>query len=796
MKKPSHILFNLPGSLFWLLPLFSFVVLFWKTDSINSLWWFLVIPTLFALSFIDLFTKVWFGITILISLFLFSSIGSSGLPVSFAIWKPDAWLNLREIRGLEMTEFEWFHWWPFMWLVSLLCLNMFIVTVRKIPFTILTVGVWTIHTGVIVLVLGCTVYFSQKIEGDVLVSRRQVVIEVPGEEPVTMVASPKNMVVVGDTSYTITDINPNWELMSGDDKGKRVYTVTISVDSPTQPFMRQLIAGYPEYTEDILRTDDPQQPMARAKNVLGTALVDDALGMRLEYNTQSTFYVTQSGALYVRELGTDGKPITKWIERPIENLPRFNDYVSDYSLVRSTTIEPIDPLSLAVAPQSKLDPLSGDIIVTDYLRYAFMDSQTTGGGTELFPAAWITLKKGEGVAQELEIYAFNPKLSTADPALMSYKWVTTEEELDAVRSAIEPNLTAIVDGVRIPLAVTTKDTFQNIGETGFSFRIQALQNNLAIANTTVSLAQIELRKEDTSWVRWVFDNSKLNRDVIEGETHDGATFIDDTISMEYTPGATPITLIGGLSEDECILLTALREGDVTETVLRVGETAPITEEVSLTLDSVEEFAQTTTKPTLVPYAQRDPSASNMYSMVGIEIPSGPSSITAWLPYHHYPFESNQESVHRFQFKPTILQLGDGTIIELLFSRRSAKLETPVRLESFEVDSHLGGFTGKTSSILNWRSLVSFEDGIDETIAVSVNDPQNHGELWFFQSQWDPPSANSQGLNYTVLGVGNRYGVFQMLFGCCLTVAGMIWAFYVKPTIKRKRQQAIYNKRAT
>ena len=80
-------------------------------------------------------------------------------------------------------------------------------------------------------------------------------------------------------------------------------------------------------------------------------------------------------------------------------------------------------------------------------------------------------------------------------------------------------------------------------------------------------------------------------------------------------------------------------------------------------------------------------------------------------------------------------------------------------------------------------------------AVSVNDPKTYGNYWFFQSQWDPPDSSSAGLNYTVLGVGNRFGVFPMLFGCCITVAGMIWAFYVKPMIKRKRQQAVYERPA-
>ena len=44
--------------------------------------------TLLALTLIDLFTTVWFGITIITSLFIYCSIGSSGVPVSIFIWEP------------------------------------------------------------------------------------------------------------------------------------------------------------------------------------------------------------------------------------------------------------------------------------------------------------------------------------------------------------------------------------------------------------------------------------------------------------------------------------------------------------------------------------------------------------------------------------------------------------------------------------------------------------------------------------------------------------------------------------
>ena len=261
--------------------------------------------------------------------------------------------------------------------------------------------------------------------------------------------------------------------------------------------------------------------------------------------------------------------------------------------------------------------------------------------------------------------------------------------------------------------------------------------------------------------------------------------------MSYSPGGAPITIVGGIEDEKYILLTNLREGEQLSRPLEFGVPVSLNDEVTLTLDRVEPYTTSETRPTIVPVFQRDPSALNTLSMVRVKLGENEQSVSAWLPYHHYPFESGTEAVRRFQYRPTIIQLFDGRLIEMMYSRRKAPLGTPIALDSFEVDSHLGGFTGKTASILNWRSLILPQDGGNETLAVSVNDPQQYGGLWFFQSQWDPPDSASPGLNYTVLGVGNRRGVFQMLFGCCLAVSGMIWAFYVKPMIKRKRQLAVY-----
>jgi hypothetical protein len=195
--------------------------------------------------------------------------------------------------------------------------------------------------------------------------------------------------------------------------------------------------------------------------------------------------------------------------------------------------------------------------------------------------------------------------------------------------------------------------------------------------------------------------------------------------------------------------------------------------------------------------------ANQYSMVRAIVP-GPVEQSAWLPMHHYPFASRSDAVVGFRYQPTTIRLADGRLIEMMRSRRSEELPAAVSLDGFRIASHVGGFTGDISSVLNWHSLVRFEDedGEAELAEVSVNDPKPREGLWFFQSQWDPPDPNgsrggvpSAGRNFTVLGIGNRNGVWTMLAGCILSVIGMIYAFYVKPMIKRRSSLAVYAEQA-
>ena len=111
------------------------------------------------------------------------------------------------------------------------------------------------------------------------------------------------------------------------------------------------------------------------------------------------------------------------------------------------------------------------------------------------------------------------------------------------------------------------------------------------------------------------------------------------------------------------------------------------------------------------------------------------------------------------------------------------MPSPVALEDFALDTHVGGYTGSQLTIRNYVSRLRFLDAgaWTDVTRVAVNAPTEFGGYWYFQSTWDPPPRGNPtgGMNFTGLGVGNRNGVYVQLAGCCLSVAGMIYAFYVK-----------------
>lgn len=782
---------------------------------------------------VRLFSSVTFGITLLVLLFVYMTIGSAGLiyPVHPNLLDSDAWVHaqVRQWRPFEMTEFEWFHWWPFDLLLGLLAANIVVTTLRRIPLRVVNLGVWMVHVGILVLIAGSVIYFGTKVEGETPVVRRQVLLELSGTDgtagtTASMAAMPGNATTLGSgpDSYRIqvSSIDPAWELLSGPDKGKRGYSVNFMVQSGSGRFIRQVIAGYPQYTEDLVFTQDEKQPVKRAVKELGKPLVDEKLKITLDFQGQDWFYLkndlNKSWALYIRRPGQ-----TAWVERPIHGLPLYNDAVSSAEDVMPPATGQVDvhPISVDIPAVAADDPAKDVVLqATGYLRYAQVAGRWTSGGPEdpVNPVALVTVRADGDRQSQYRLVARDPQQRSADGGIIALRQISDESQLDALKH--EPTLRFSIPGKNIVLGERVRDAvspdpnapMRPIGPAaeGYAYKVVSVQDDLPIGGRDLSVAILEMKTPKGTFRRWVFSDPNLSRDLAPGETpaqamaHGGQSWVDDSIEVTYAPGngLAAVLLVAGPEANRLRLVDTFNRTEPRVIPLEQGQPVELASSLKLVVSAWMPRAVVERRPQQVPVEQRIRDARELFAMMQL---NGPVEKPQWLKYHPWVFDRPEDVLRRYWFEPTTVTLKDGSQLEVLFARQRLPLPATVALDEFVLDTNVGGFSGDTSSIRNYTSMVRFRDrapngasawGLPER--VSVNDPVEHDGYWFFQSQWDPPEESRQGgmasagLNYTVLGVGNRNGVWVQMAGCVLAVLGMAYAFYVKPVIKRRNKQAV------
>lgn len=175
------------------------------------------------------------------------------------------------------------------------------------------------------------------------------------------------------------------------------------------------------------------------------------------------------------------------------------------------------------------------------------------------------------------------------------------------------------------------------------------------------------------------------------------------------------------------------------------------------------------------------------SLVRVEINDGQRIVGEWLPFNEFPWPDEQRAQpgRTTPYRSRVATLaggpaGRGRMVELMYSRQREPLAAPVVLDRFILETHPGG-----DREADFISKVRFAEGgqWSPLLEIRSNQPAQHGDYWYFQSRWDPNTEC-----HTVLGVGNRNGVGGMLAGVCISIAGMIYAFYIKPAIIRRRKR--------
>lgn len=147
------------------------------------------------------------------------------------------------------------------------------------------------------------------------------------------------------------------------------------------------------------------------------------------------------------------------------------------------------------------------------------------------------------------------------------------------------------------------------------------------------------------------------------------------------------------------------------------------------------------------------------------------SETRWCPYSSYP-EADARSIQ-------VRIPGTPGAWEFKYTRARLALGAAISAEKLYVE-YFPGQRGVESFYSD--VLVQPDGGTPFRSTVSTNRTLTIGHWTLFQSGFDGENRWS----YSILGVGNRLGLWTMNVGWIVVALGCLYAFYVKPVLLRRR----------
>lgn len=152
------------------------------------------------------------------------------------------------------------------------------------------------------------------------------------------------------------------------------------------------------------------------------------------------------------------------------------------------------------------------------------------------------------------------------------------------------------------------------------------------------------------------------------------------------------------------------------------------------------------------------------------------SETQWCRFNSYP-DVDSQPIH-------VHVPGTNAIWELLYSRAPGNLGATLAGRMLSVTY----FPGRRG-IESYRSDFTVQDaehGAPYEAVVSTNQTLKAGRWTLYQSGY----SGQDHWSYTILGVGNRNGIWVMNVGWVVTTIGCLYAFYLKPVLRRRSKAPV------
>lgn len=642
----------------------------------------------------------------------------------------------------EMDELGFFNAWPLKALMILLVSNLVVVTFVRIPFTVPRYGVWMIHTGIVTLIFGMAYYYRFKQEGLAFVMKEGTATHYYDRWERALYTrvdgiGTNDMVVLESLprfhSYEPTD-KPNWRMGGSDLRG--IKPVVVARAAPAA----DAAAG---------GTGASQVKVAPLHQMIGhgSEIELDVVGY-WPYAEIVTSYLsgTGSGITGVRVIAEDhdGHEVRRmWLVG--------SEGAGGSEMLGELELEHREVATEAVA--NEMIAALGKVHVLEI---------SAGGESK---------RVGVDVGSKFDVGGYAFEVETFDPA-----WRTMQGDVVQLLTFM----------VTPPAGAPFKEKFRRQVIPG---REKVTDWKLGEAGAG-PMGKRQNEPLDPSLVTRYSFNDSLRLLPKEGR--------EKRIFLTTPASAGGKTWVLGTSSARPARSTELEAGKAD---LVFGEGA---DRAVLKIERQDGLVRNE-KVVEVPKNKRERVTGEVGAaqVVAVLVKSG-----GWSKIVNVPF--SQWAVSNPGWKDGMVTLPEsGRTIQFQLGNRQRPIApdglgrpSTVRLDKFDLVSYAGG-SANTGMQRDFKSTLTIREGNgkERKGLAHMNNPVYFGgtpifglgdTYWtLFQAQWDP-----NGQRFTVLGVGNRPGVWIMTAGSVILTIGLMYAFYAKPLIiRRMKEKAIAEAKA-
>jgi len=721
---------------------------------------------------LDALSSLRTSIGLLTLIILYSAIGSAVPPVR---------------QYFELSEGGWFAHRVFGAMVLLLALSVIVATARRIRFNLINLGVIAVHTGVLLLIGGSFQYFGGKIEGDVLLAPPSIQIYSKARLTRQEDSAQIGQIVAVERRAWDTEM----PMIGGHYRVEVTSVRHDGMNTAAEVGVRATFGDPPRTEEFVLKQGAPENAFRSLNDHVVLAL---SRATRID-----RFFDGSIAALEVRPAGrasaTFALPrLPRYMERFDPTVETIKDTAGQSVRTDRTAATFFDAWSMPIALVGASAPQRAtssdwpiDVEIDGFLPYADLRESVETGGDALRPVARLRLRWKER-EEALQLEAMRPGGSLdgwVGGSTCEFRWLEDSKipaEWTESLSGSHVLSVALRDPpIRRRYDISEGQTIEVEGS-GYSLQVDRLMPvwpliSPGFEGARSPVAQVTVTGGGKRYQRTVIERyPQLSQDIDEkGVRHRDGPYDPNLLLVYKDCSAHSYTLAAGPDLAPVVIHTA-PGGARTLHALKTGETFSPAPDSAVTLTELIEKPRSVLHPVVVPYVNR---RQNMMqgrdlSLVRVKLTprSGGAAAHAWVPFTPYGYFGDRKPV-----TAAVRGFGD---VELIFGRMQRPLPGDITLEQMEVQFNPG-----RNSVRDWRSRIRTRDGDDGAVlagGVWLNHTSQFGPWTLFQSGAAPDHES-----WTVLGVGNRRGILPMVAGCILIALGLLYAFYVKPTLIQRRK---------